>query len=110
MAQAACPRCKMDSMHSKPQVQGGKHPLPAPGERQKSQLFPRSGVESILSLPIQSPGVIPLIQRGFEQHLLDLLCLEQGSSGGWAGQWVQAPFYAPVWMQDIQNTLLPFRV
>lgn len=79
MVQAACPRSMVDPMHSKPQVQAGKRPLPAPGQRQKSQLFLRSGVESVLSLPIQSPGVIPLIQRCPEQHPLDLLCLEQGS-------------------------------
>lgn len=82
-----------------PEVQGGwhafqtpgprwsilLHSLPAPDQRQKSQLFPRSGVEDPLSCPIQSPGVIPLIQRCFEQHPLDLFCLEQDSSGAWAG-------------------------
>lgn len=85
MAQAAYPRSRVDSVHSKPQVQGGKHPLPAPVQRQKSQLFLRTGVEAVLSHPIQNPGVIPLIQRCFEQHPCPLLCLDHGSSGAWAG-------------------------
>lgn len=85
MTQAACPRSKVDSSILSPRSKV-ESILVLPQVRGRNHNFSRGqGVEDVLSLPIQSSGVIPLIQRSFKQHPLDLLCLDQGSNDLWAG-------------------------